>query len=89
MAQRVNAVIATLRISGSFSLDDIRAIVQPYFLYADPSQIVILENSRSGLKTLHTYPSGITITGTAGPTYTDVIKVLEQQVELLQHLVDV
>lgn len=53
--QRRNAVLAVLRTSGSFSYDDIRAIVQPYFLYQDPSQIVILETSRAALRTAHTY----------------------------------
>lgn len=55
IAQRRNAVIAVLRTSGSFSLDDIRAIVQPYFLYADPSQIQIVETDRAALRTMHTY----------------------------------
>lgn len=53
--QRRNAVLARLRMSGSFSLDDIRAIIQPYFLYADPTQIEIIEASRSALETAHTY----------------------------------
>ena len=53
--QRRNAVLARLRMSGSFSLDDIRAIIQPYFLYQDPTQIEIIEASRSGLETAHTY----------------------------------
>lgn len=53
--QRRNAVLGRLRMSGSFSLDDIRAIVQPYFLYQDPTQIEILEASRSALETAHTY----------------------------------
>lgn len=53
--QRRNAVLGRLRMSGSFSLDDIRAIVQPYCLYADPTQIEILEASRSALEAAHTY----------------------------------
>ena len=53
--QRRNAVLARLRMSGSFSLDDIRAIIQPYFLYQDPTQIEIIEASRSALETAHTY----------------------------------
>lgn len=75
--QRVNAVIATLRISGSFSISDIQAIVQPYFLYSDPSQIQILENDRAGLRTLHTYASPVTIVAPAGPTGTDSIRVTD------------
>lgn len=57
--QRKQAVIAVLRMHGAFSLDDIRAILQPYFLYADPSQIDILEPSRSQQRTAHTYTGGI------------------------------
>ncbi len=57
--QRRNAVLAVLRMHGAFSLDDIRAILQPYFLYADPSQIDILEPSRSQQRTAHTYTGGI------------------------------
>lgn len=53
--QRRNAVIAILRTSGSFSYDDIRSIVQPYFLYQDPSQIQIVETNRSSLRNAHTY----------------------------------
>lgn len=53
--QRRNAVLAVLRTSGSFSYDDIRAIVQPYFLYADPNQIQIVETDRAALRTMHTY----------------------------------
>lgn len=56
IAQRRNAVLAVLRTSGSFSYDDIRAIVQPYLLYADPTQIQIVETSRSTLRAAHTYP---------------------------------
>lgn len=55
LAQRRNAVLAVLRTSGSFSFDDIRAIVQPYFLYAEPSKILIVETDRAALRTAHTY----------------------------------
>jgi hypothetical protein len=40
---------------GAFSLDDIRAILQPYFQYADPTQIEIVEPNHSAQKTAHTY----------------------------------
>lgn len=53
--QRKNAVLAVLRMRGAFSLDDIRAILQPYFLYADPTQIEILEPNRTAQRTAHTY----------------------------------
>lgn len=52
--QRRNAVLAALREHGSFSLDDIRAAVQPFLrLYADPSQIDIRETDRDALRTAH------------------------------------
>jgi len=54
--QRKQAVIAVLRMRGAFALSDIRAILQPYFLYADPTQIEILESDRAAQRTAHTYP---------------------------------
>lgn len=54
-AQRRSAIIAKLRESGSSSLDDIRAVVQPYFNYAHPEQIEIIEMPRSTLTLKHTY----------------------------------
>lgn len=54
--QRRNAVLAVLRMRGAFALSDIRAIIQPYFLYADPTQIEILESDRAAQRTAHTYP---------------------------------
>lgn len=53
--QRKNAVLTVPRMRGSFSLDDIRAILQPYFSYADPTQIEILEPNRTAQRTAHTY----------------------------------
>lgn len=55
-AQRRNAYLAVLRMRGAFALSDIRAILQPYFLYADPTQIEILESDRAAQRTAHTYP---------------------------------
>lgn len=55
-AQRRNAYLAVLRMRGAFALSDIRAIIQPYFLYADPTQIEILESDRAAQRTAHTYP---------------------------------
>ena len=49
--QRKQAVIAVLRMRGAFALSDIRAIIQPYFLYADPTQIEILESDRAAQRT--------------------------------------
>lgn len=59
-AQRRNAYLAVLRMRGAFALDDIRAILQPYFLYADASQIEILEADRGAQRTAHTY-AGVAI----------------------------
>lgn len=74
--QRRNAVLARLRMSGSFSLDDIRAIIQPYFLYADPTQIEIIEASRSALETAHTYAAtGLPFTTVLGLGTTRLITV--------------
>lgn len=54
-AQRRGAVWSVLREHGSFSLEDIRAAVQPYLQYADPSQIQIVETDRAALRSQHTY----------------------------------
>lgn len=54
-AQRRNQILSWLRQAGNNSLDDIRAVVQPYFLYDDPSEIVILESDRTSLRVSHTY----------------------------------
>lgn len=73
VSQRRDAVLAVLRMSGSFSLDDIRAIVQPYFRYANASEIEILETPRTAFTTAHTYLNGTPITAVAGtPTETTV-----------------
>jgi len=53
--QRRNQILSWLRQAGNNSLDDIRAVVQPYFLYDDPNDIVILETNRTTLRSLHTY----------------------------------
>lgn len=54
--QRRNQVLAYLRnYNAGFSLDEIRAAVQPFLLYAVPGQIQILETDRAALTTLHTY----------------------------------
>lgn len=56
LVQRRNQVLGRLRENGGLTLADIRAAMQPYFLYQDPNQIQILEPNRAALKTLHTYP---------------------------------
>lgn len=76
--QRRNAVLAALRMNGgSFSLDDIRSIVQPYFLYADPSQIRILEPDRGAQRTAHTYIKAVPVTVAAGAAGLSSLNVLE------------
>lgn len=76
--QRRNAVLASLRMNGgSFSLDDIRSIVQPYFLYQDPSQIRILEVDRGTQRSTHTYTNGTTITAPAGAIRTSTVIVAD------------
>ena len=54
-AERRNAVLAILRQRGSFARDDIRAAIQPYFLYANPGDIVINEPDCPALQIAHTY----------------------------------
>lgn len=52
--QRRNAILSVLREHSSASLEDIRAAVQPYFLYQNPAQIEIIETPRSSLMVAHT-----------------------------------
>lgn len=61
VTQRRNAVLAALRQRGSFAKDDIRAAIQPYFLYADPSAIVINEPDFAALETAHTYTNAVPV----------------------------
>ena len=77
VAQRRNAVLAVLRAHASFSLDDIRAAVQPYFLYADPTQIEIIETNRDDLRTAHTYVNASPIILGVNATGGTVINVLD------------
>lgn len=52
---RRHQVIAQLRQHGSLSIPDLRAALQPFFLYADPAQIEVIETDRAALRTAHTY----------------------------------
>lgn len=63
--QRRNAILSVLREHGAFSLDDIRAAVQPYLQYADPSQIEIVEPDRVAQQAAHTYADATPYTATA------------------------
>lgn len=78
LGQRRNAVLAALRMSGgSFSLDDIRSIVQPYFLYANPADIQILEVNRFALQAANLYSDLVPVTVPAGPTGTMQVSVAD------------
>lgn len=50
--QRRNAILAWLRQSTTFSVADCQSIIQPYFLYSDPTAIQIMETNRTNLDTL-------------------------------------
>lgn len=76
-AQRRNAVLAVLRAHASFSLDDIRAAVQPYFLYTDPTQIEIIETDRDDLRTAHTYTNASPIIIGMNSSGSSLIQVLD------------
>lgn len=75
--QRRNAVLSVLREHGSFNLDDIRAAVQPYFLYADPSQIQIVETYQPYLAALHTYANPTPLVLGPSATGSRLVKVLD------------
>lgn len=63
--QRRGQVLSSLRQSAEATFDNIRAIVQPFFNYADPAQIQILEADREALRAAHTY-AGKTLPLTIG-----------------------
>lgn len=52
---RQNQVLAAWRQNAPNSIPSLRALMQPFFLYADPDQIQVLETDRAALKTAHTY----------------------------------
>lgn len=56
--QRQRQVVSRFREPGAASLPGIRALLQPYLQYKDPSQIQIVETSRDTLRTAHTYAMG-------------------------------
>lgn len=74
-AQRRNAVIAWLRQSGSFSLEDIRAVMQPYFLYSDPLAIQVLETDRGLWDPMHTYTNATALPIAPGGNGTSTVLV--------------
>jgi hypothetical protein len=61
--QRQAQVLSAWRRSAVATFNNIRAIVQPYFNYTDPSQIQIVETDRDQLTRAHTYPMTTTPTG--------------------------
>lgn len=72
--QRQAQVISRWREHGASFLDNIRAAVQPFFQYADPANIQIIEMDRDALETAHTYSwaaAGIPGLG----TYTSTIAI--------------
>lgn len=62
---RRRAVIARLREYGPPTIPMIQSVVAPLLDYADPLDLVILEASRSELRTAHTYTGVLTSTSTA------------------------
>ena len=51
--QRQQQVIGKWREGGDATFDNIRAIIQPYFHYADPARIQIIESDRNALRLAH------------------------------------
>lgn len=60
VAARQAQLVSQWRAHSSLSIPDLRALLQPFLLYADPTQIQILEADRAALKAAHTYPSNDT-----------------------------
>jgi hypothetical protein len=56
ISQRRRAVVARLRENGPPTVALIQAVIGPLLDYADPSQLTVLECSRSALTAAHTYP---------------------------------
>lgn len=54
--ERRAQVISRLREFGStLAADDVRAVLQPYLRYADPSEIEVVQHPRADMRALHTY----------------------------------
>lgn len=53
--QRRNQIIGTLRGSGSFSLEDFRSAIEPFYKYQLAQRIRIVEPNRDNLRSLHSY----------------------------------
>lgn len=75
--QRRNAILSVLREQSSFSLDDIRAAVQPYLLYDDPADIQIVETPRDVLGLAHTYLNGTPVVIGASGSGSSSVQVLD------------
>ena len=61
--QRRAQILAKLRENSSLSIPDVQSVMQPFFLYTDPTQIEVIETDRSQLQTAHTYsPAGLPAT---------------------------
>lgn len=77
LEQRRNAVLAALRMSGSFALDDIRAIVQPYFNYPSAANIEIIETPRAAYTAAHTYTNSAPVSVPALTSGRSVVTVAD------------
>lgn len=77
-AERQAQLQSKFRDYGASALDNIRAAVQPFFQYVNPSLIQIIEVPRASLTALHTYgfPTG---TIPANGTYSGTATVLDQE----------
>lgn len=62
---RRRAVIARLREYGPPTIPMMQSIVAPLLDYADPTELVILEASRTDLRTVHTYTGVLTSASTS------------------------
>jgi uncharacterized protein YmfQ (DUF2313 family) len=62
-AQRQGQLVGRFRESLPLTIAGIQTIMQPYLLYADPTQIQVIEPNRAAQKAAHTYafPSAVSI----------------------------
>lgn len=62
ISRRQAQVVAALRsMGGDLSIPALRALLAPFFDYADPAQIEVLEPDRAALKAAHTYLAKTTL----------------------------
>lgn len=64
-AQRQQQIVGRFRETGGLSVGSIQTVMQAYFGYNDPTEIVVIEPDRTALNAAHTYPfPGTPATGT-------------------------